>query len=137
METGEILGLHHVKVPVTDLARSRAWYERVFDLEVLLEFPDDDGSVRGVGYRPKGGFGLSLREDPEVARGISGFDPFAILLRDKPDVEAWARRLDDLGVQHSPIIEAAIGWILAFHDPDGMELRFYTEVAHDKGAGLT
>ncbi|MBA3432152.1 MAG: VOC family protein [Actinobacteria bacterium] len=130
MAAGEILGLHHVKVPVTDLARSRAWYERVFELEPIMEFPDDDGVVRGVAYQPKNAFALSLRENAKVAQGIAGFDPFAILLQGEADVQAWADRLDSLGVKHSPVIEATIGWILSFHDPDGLELRFYTSIRH-------
>ena len=126
MATGEILGLHHIKVPVTNLARSRAWYERVFELKPTMEFPDDDGVVRGVAYRPLGGFSLALRENPAVARGIAGYDPFAILLQGRADIDAWAARLDSLGVEHSPVIEASIGWMLAFLDPDGLELRLYT-----------
>ena len=73
MGVGEILGLHHVKVPVTDLARSRAWYERVFDFEPVMEFPDEDGVVRGVIYQPKNAFTLALRENPAAARGMAGF----------------------------------------------------------------
>jgi catechol 2,3-dioxygenase-like lactoylglutathione lyase family enzyme len=130
MDAGEILGLHHIKVPVTDLARSRAWYERVFELEPILEFPDGDGVVRGVAYQPLNGFSLSLRENPTVARAMAGFDPFAILLRDQPDVRHWADRLDALGIEHSPVIQATIGWLLVFHDPDGLELRFYTAARH-------
>ncbi|MBV8693660.1 MAG: VOC family protein [Actinobacteria bacterium] len=126
MTNGKILGLHHVKVPVTDLARSRAWYERVFDLEPEVEFPDEDGTVRGVAYRAQEGFTLALRENPTVARAIAGYDPFAILLQGRADIEAWATRLDDLGVAHSPVIEATIGWLISFKDPDGLELRFYT-----------
>ena len=126
MATGEILGLHHIKVPVTNLARSRAWYERVFELKPTMEFPDDDGVVRGVAYQPLGGFSLALRENPAVARGIAGYDPFAILLQGRADIDAWAARLDSLGVEHSPVIEASIGWMLAFLDPDGLELRLYT-----------
>ncbi len=60
--SGEILGLHHIKIPVSDLVRSRAWYERVFDLEPVMEFRDDeDGVVRGVVYRSKGDLAFSLR----------------------------------------------------------------------------
>jgi catechol 2,3-dioxygenase-like lactoylglutathione lyase family enzyme len=127
MSTGEILGIHHIKIPVTDLVRSRSWYERVFDLEPLMEFRDEhDGVVRGVSYRSQGGFALALREHPDAARGIAGFDPFAIMLRGRSDAEHWAARLDQLGVAHSPLIPVPIGWILAFKDPDGIELRFYT-----------
>ena len=127
MQVGEILGLHHIKIPVSDLPRSRSWYERVFELEVLTEFRDDeDGVVRGVAYHSKGELALSLRENAPAARGIAGFDPFAIMLRGRLDVEYWARRLDELGVAHSPVINAPIGYIMSFDDPDGLQLRFYT-----------
>jgi catechol 2,3-dioxygenase-like lactoylglutathione lyase family enzyme len=125
--TGEILGLHHIKIPVSDLPRSRAWYERVFDLEPLTEFRDDeDGVVRGVSYRAKGDLAVALREHPPAAKGFAGFDPFAIMLRGRADIDHWVARLDDLGVAHSDVIEAAIGYILMFDDPDGLQLRFYT-----------
>jgi catechol 2,3-dioxygenase-like lactoylglutathione lyase family enzyme len=41
-------GIHHLKLPVSDLARSREWYEPVLGYTVEREFPDDDGVVRGV-----------------------------------------------------------------------------------------
>jgi catechol 2,3-dioxygenase-like lactoylglutathione lyase family enzyme len=124
---GEIMGVHHVKIPVSDLVRSRAWYERVFELEPLTEFRDDhDGVVRGVSYHAKGELTMALREHPDAAKGIAGFDFFAIMLLGRPDIEAWSRRLDDLGVSHSEIIEVAIGFIMMFEDPDGIQLRFYT-----------
>ena len=127
MTTGEILGVHHIKIPVTDMVRSRAWYERVFDLEPLMEFRDDhDGVVRGVTYRAKGDLALALRENPAAARGFAGYDPFAIMLRGRADVDHWVKRLDALGVAHAPVVEATIGYILAFDDPDGLQLRFYT-----------
>ncbi len=124
---GEILGVHHVKVPVSDLVRSRAWYERVFDLEPLMEFRDDsDGVVRGVSYKAKGDLALALREHPAAARGIAGFDFFAVMLCGRPDIDAWATRLEELGIAHSDIIDAPIGFIMSFDDPDGIQLRFYT-----------
>ncbi len=127
MSTGEILGIHHIKIPVTDLVRSRAWYERVFELETRMEFRDDhDGVVRGVSYRAKGDFALALREQPDAARGIAGYDPFAIMLRGRADIDHWVTRLDELGVVHGAVTEATIGYILAFDDPDGLQLRFYT-----------
>lgn len=50
-------------------------------------------------------------------------------------MQAWADRLDSLDITRSAVIEATIGWILSFHDPDGLELRFYTAAAH--GAGVS
>jgi catechol 2,3-dioxygenase-like lactoylglutathione lyase family enzyme len=126
MATGEVIGIHHIKIPVTDLGASREWYERVFDLDLALEFPDDDDVVRGVAYEPKGGFALALRENADAARGIAGYDPFAILVQGLADIEAWVEHLDALAVEHSPVMTGMLGWALAFHDPDGLELRLYT-----------
>jgi catechol 2,3-dioxygenase-like lactoylglutathione lyase family enzyme len=125
-EVGQVLGIHHIKIPVSDLQSSRRWYERIFALEPYMEFPDEDGVVRGVAYRAKGDLALSLRESPSAAKGMAGFDPFAIMLRGRADVEHWAMRLDRLGVPHSSVIQAPIGYILMFDDPDGLQLRFYS-----------
>ena len=127
---GEILGLHHVKLAVTDIQRSRSWYERVLGLEPMLEWPDAEGVVRGVRFRAKGGFGLAIREDARVAEAMVGFDPIAILVQGRVDVEAWADRLDQLGVPHSPVTAGALGWLLSFDDPDGLQLKIYSEDSH-------
>ncbi|MFG2779662.1 VOC family protein [Streptomyces prunicolor] len=128
----ELAGIHHVKMPVTDLDRSRDWYGRVLGFKVTHEFPDADGVVRGVaGEVP--GLGdsmLCLRVNPQAAQGCRGFDPVSFAVPDRADIEAWAARLDTLGVPHSPVIEASIGWLLVFSDPDGLDLHLYSWAAH-------
>jgi catechol 2,3-dioxygenase-like lactoylglutathione lyase family enzyme len=119
-------GIHHVKFPVRDLAKSRAWYERVLGLDVQMEFADDhDGVVRGVAG-PAGGVPIALREDPSAADGFAGFDPVAFAVADRAAIDAWIVRLDELGVEHSLPLEATSGWVVAFQDPDGIELRLYS-----------
>jgi len=54
MANVEFTGIHHLKLPVSDLALSREWYERVLGYIVEREFPKDDGVVRGVGGRLPG-----------------------------------------------------------------------------------
>lgn len=132
MSRPEIVGIRHLKFPVTDLARSRAWYERVFGLRVTLEFVDDDGQVRGVaGQMP--GLGptqVALRVNPAAAQGCRDFDPFCFGVQDHADVEAWASYLDSLDIAHSPVIEATLGWLLVFSDPDGLEIHLYSWAEH-------
>jgi catechol 2,3-dioxygenase-like lactoylglutathione lyase family enzyme len=129
-----VTGTHHVKVPVSDLARSADWYERVLGVRRHLEFRDDDGEVRGITYEPLGTFMLALREDPERARALAGFDPFAALVETHDDLVQLAARLDELGVDHSPVITATLGWLLAVPDPDGIQIRFYTAEEHPPAA---
>ncbi|MDF2712032.1 MAG: glyoxalase [Nonomuraea muscovyensis] len=103
MPRPQLAGIHHVKIPVTDLPRSRSWYERVFGLTVTME---------------------------GAAAGCRGFDPIGFAIQDHADVQAWAGHLDELGIAHSPVIEASIGWLLVFNDPDDLELHLYTWAAH-------
>ncbi|TDV46849.1 VOC family protein [Actinophytocola oryzae] len=132
MTDAVITGIHHVKFPVRDIATSIDWYERVFGFTFELEFPDEDGVVRGVaGTIPGlGDAGIALRENPRAAEGFAGFDPVSFGIADREAAEAWVIRLDELGVEHSPVINASIGWIVSFHDPDGTEIRLYSFAAH-------
>lgn len=125
-----ITGFHHVKLPVADVARSRAWYERVLGLEVVIEF-EEEGVVRGLGLRlPDGGLaGIALREDPTRAAGLSGFDPVALLVPERAQVEQWRARLDELGEPHGGILTGHGGGrvLIGLRDPDGLEIRLYAE----------
>ena len=133
----EIVGIHHVKFPVSDLDTSRRWYEQVFGTRVELEFHDDaDGPVRGVAFEPVGGVVITLREHPAGAGALAGFDPVSFAIADRGAAAQWIEHLDVLGVEHSPVIDATIGWLVVFHDPDGVELHLYTVERHgiDHGA---
>jgi catechol 2,3-dioxygenase-like lactoylglutathione lyase family enzyme len=125
-------GIHHVKIPVSDLTRSVQWYERVFGFAVTMQFPDADGTVRGVaGTVPGlGDTQLTLRVNREAALGCVGFDPVSFAVDDLADVQAWAAHLDTLGVAHSPVIQATVGWLLVFDDPDGISLHVYSWAGH-------
>jgi catechol 2,3-dioxygenase-like lactoylglutathione lyase family enzyme len=124
-------GVHHLKLPVTDLARSRAWYESRLGYELELEFVES-GRLMGLALRhPNGGPGLGLRLDPDRAAAAAGFDYFAIGVPDRAGIEALADRLTALGEAHAGVHFASIGWILPhLHDPDGHEIRFYTTERH-------
>lgn len=133
MTTGAPLldGVHHVKLPVRDLARSRAWYESRLGYRVTTEFVEH-GVLDGlVLTHPNGGPMLGLRREPERAAAAAGFDYFSIGVPTKEALETLAARLTDLGESHAGVHFATVGWILpATHDPDGHEVRFYTTEHH-------
>jgi len=125
-----LAGIHHVKLPVTDLARSREWYQSRLGYQLQMEFVEQ-GRLMGYGLaHPNGGPQLGLRLSPERARAAAGFDYFAIGVPDREAIDQLAARLTTLGERHAGVHWATIGWILpGLHDPDGHEVRFYT-IAH-------
>ncbi len=123
----ELTGIHHVKLPVSDLGRSREWYERVLGYAVEWEFPDDDGVVRGVGGRlPGAGVPVALRQNAQAAGGNAGFDPVSFAIADRAAAEAWAAHFDSLGVRHSGVRSGTRGWVVDVVDPDGLTVRLYS-----------
>jgi catechol 2,3-dioxygenase-like lactoylglutathione lyase family enzyme len=126
-----LAGIHHVKLPVTDLARACEWYETRLGYRVLLEFVEQGQLMGYVLEHPNGGPLLGLRLNPERARASAGFDYFAIGVPGREAIEQLAARLTALGEPHAGVRWATIGWILPhLHDPDGHEIRFYTHEHH-------
>jgi len=60
-----------IKIPVSDLAVSRRFYTDVFALREVLQWPDEDGMIRGVALAGAGDTLIALREDPAAASAVA------------------------------------------------------------------
>jgi catechol 2,3-dioxygenase-like lactoylglutathione lyase family enzyme len=130
-ETGpavpQLAGVHHLKLPVRDLQRSAAWYERTLGYTPVMEFVEQGQLMGLVLNHPNGGPQLALRLDPQRAESSAGFDYFSIGVPTHDALDILAARLDRLGEAHAGVHQTPVGWILPMlHDPDGHEVRFYT-----------
>jgi catechol 2,3-dioxygenase-like lactoylglutathione lyase family enzyme len=124
-----IAGVHHVKIPVSDVAASRDWYQRVLGMQVSLESVED-GTLMGVALAdPAGAVQIALRHDPDRASALAGFDPLALAVATRDDVDAWRRALDDLGEPHGGVVAGSTGGavLVGLLDPDGIEIRLYAD----------
>ena len=132
----KLAGIHHVKLPVSDLERSREWYASRLGYEVQIRFVES-GKLMGLAMtHPAGGPDFGLRLDPERAARSAGFDYFSIGVPDRDAIDAIAAHLTELGEEHAGVHWATIGWILPMlHDPDGHEVRFYTIAQHSQYDG--
>lgn len=130
MPVPPMFGLRGAKLPVRDLDVSSQWYTRVFGWERVFEFPDRDGTVVGAGGRLPGASParLALRANP-AAHAQEGLE-LTIAVETKEDLQRWVEHLDREGVQHSPVIDATISWLLVLHDPDGHEIHLVTQERH-------
>jgi catechol 2,3-dioxygenase-like lactoylglutathione lyase family enzyme len=92
-----LAGVHHLKLPVTDLARSATWYETRIGYRVAGEFVEQGTLMGYLMVHPAGGPDLALRLNPDRARAVAGFDFFAIGAPDRAALDALAARLTCLG----------------------------------------
>jgi len=130
----EIVGLHHLKLPVSDLARSLSFYETVFGARRIPEADhrrQDDGSLYAyILIVPGLGTLLELRLDAGRAATHAGFNPIVLSVKDRAALADWIGHLDALGLPHSPVITAIQAWLVVVDDPDGHRLRLYTQEMH-------
>lgn len=132
-----VTGYSHVRITVTDIERSRQFYDAVFGFPVALELPADaDEATReklsflfgGVIYTFGGGLLLGLRP---VAPGSDVFSPdrvgldhLSFAVDSHADLQAALETLDGLGVEHDGIKPIGDGMgIVEFRDPDGVALE--------------
>ncbi|HZE17353.1 MAG TPA: VOC family protein [Mycobacterium sp.] len=123
----------HVRLTVTDIERSRRFYESVFGWPVFLEVPDNaDRATRdqlgflfgGVVY-DLGGTLLGLRPvgTDRFDEDRTGLDHIAFRLGSRAELDSAAAHLDNLGVSHEPIKDIGPSFILEFRDPDNIALE--------------
>jgi catechol 2,3-dioxygenase-like lactoylglutathione lyase family enzyme len=122
--------VQHVKIPVTNLPRSVAWYARLMDLVPFREFVEQ-GALRGAALRsPEAQFVVALRER-QFCTGqpsLAGFDLVALHMSSRETLADLAAKCDRLGIEHSPVQDRGPDEaVVEVPDPDGTVLRFFWE----------
>ena len=131
------VGYSHVRLTVTDIARSRAFYEAVFGFAVAYEAPADDADQAtrdamsflfgGVIYAFGGGSLLGLRpvapDGDRFDEDRAGLDHLSFALASRADLEAALAVLEEVGAPHSGIKDLGAISVLEFRDPDGIALE--------------
>jgi predicted enzyme related to lactoylglutathione lyase len=114
-----MLKLDHLRIPVADLARSRAWYVRTLELTVEFEVPER----RTVALQDTAGFAIFLQESsaPVAPNGSALWFQVA-------DVDAtfagWSAR--GVTFAHEPR-KTYWGYGAELVDPDGYLIRLWDE----------
>ncbi len=123
-------GLTHVAVTVRDLAVSTPWYRALFGSDAALDEDTDAGFHHVVWALGNGTlFGIhqhtTAAPDERFSELRAGLDHVAFGCASRAELEAWARRLDELGIAHGGVVDAHYGSGLSFRDPDGIALEFF------------
>jgi catechol 2,3-dioxygenase-like lactoylglutathione lyase family enzyme len=104
-------GIHHLALRVSDCIASARFYSEAFDLREVRRV-EDQGEVRAIWLRTEGAILMLER----AIRGAGRADGSGhVLIFATTDVEASARRLEELGI---PITDRT-AYTLYVEDPDG------------------
>ena len=130
------IGLHHVRLTITDIARSKAFYTTLLGSEPVI---DQSGHVDEPGVRQSqeqyyggcvfavGDQILGLRPVAEPGDTFSstrvGLDHVGIQVASRSDLDKAAERLDADGVAHGEITDIGSMLILSVQDPDDINLE--------------
>jgi glyoxylase I family protein len=122
----ELTGVDHTSLSVSDLDRSEQFYTAVLGLLRLADF----GSVRILVHRPTSFLLALARHDGATGDRFTemntGLDHLGFSVSSRDELVAWEHRLDELGVEYTPIRDMEFGAHLNFRDPDHIALELST-----------
>jgi glyoxylase I family protein len=136
-------GIHHVRLTVTDIGRSRDFYARVFGSAPAVDFSgQSDAGIREDPHRLYGGcvfiFGQQIVGLRPVAPAGDrfestrvGLDHIGLSVDSVADLRAAAERLAAQGITHGEVTElTAFGLaILSLQDPDDINLELVAPIS--------
>ena len=128
-----ITGRIEVNLTVRDPAASASWYSELLGMEELYDSTSDDGRLCYVALvEPASRLVLCLvghadNQGQPFSELHTGLDHLEFLVDRREDLDEWAARLDELGVEHSGVKEPGYtaNAMLTFRDPDNIALEFF------------
>ncbi|QNI07564.1 VOC family protein [Mycobacterium kubicae] len=122
--------LNHVAVTVRNIGISGPWYRDLLGSDPTVDEHTDSGFHHHVWiFNDGNAFGIHQHDSEAAHEEFSelrvGLDHVGFGCANRAELEAWADRLDELGMHHGGIVDAPYGSALSFRDPDGIALEFF------------
>lgn len=120
-----IQGIHHIRLTVTDVARSQEFYVQVLGFQVARQIPTGvllrNGSIvlgLGPAFDP-----AASPPDDRFNENRVGLDHLSFGVGSYADLEAAVQTFTTQGVPHGEIKDIGVAHVLAFRDPDNIQLE--------------
>jgi catechol 2,3-dioxygenase-like lactoylglutathione lyase family enzyme len=137
-------GFAHVRLTVTDIARSKAFYEQVFGWPIAVDTSSRVGEP-GVTESPADFYGGTVFQLPSGAlfglRPVApegqafdsehtGLDHLSFLVDSRDDLVAAAAAFAEQGIEHGEVTDLTDAGlaILSFTDPDGVHCELTAQL---------
>jgi glyoxylase I family protein len=130
--------IHHIRLTVTDIHRSKAFYQQLLGTEIAFDFSDqvDEPGVREDRAKMYGGTGFAVGDQLLGLRPVAspddtfsstrvGLDHLSLQVASEDELRAAVARLDEAGIEHGEItpLEDAGMVILSLQDPDDINVE--------------
>jgi glyoxylase I family protein len=136
-------GIHHVRLTVTDVARSREFYTTLLGFEVAVESPPPGDPAREALYpvlfggviMARGGLLLGLRPVAPAGDRFDedrvGLDHLSFNVGTRAELDEAVRLFDERGVPHGEIrtLDGFGICVLPFRDPDNIQIELTSPIA--------
>ena len=133
----ELGGIHHLRLTVTDIERSREFYTSLLGFQVAVAAPESDDPKSDPSYpvlwggvvMVKGDYLLGLRpvahKSDRFDEDRVGLDHLSFNVESRAKLNEAIRLLDERGVPHGEVRElTSFGiCVLPFRDPDNIQLE--------------
>jgi catechol 2,3-dioxygenase-like lactoylglutathione lyase family enzyme len=140
--------IHHLRLTVTDVQRSREFYTGLLGFQVVVESPPPGDPSADEVFKllfggvvmARGNLIMGLRPMAPAADRFhpdrTGLDHLSFGVPARGDLEQAVRLFDERGVTHGEITRLPSFGIdvLSFEDPDGIQLELTAPVAVDSGS---
>src|SRR5512141_86647 len=130
----QLTGLHHVTAITAQAARNVEFYTQVLGMRLVKKTVNQDDVTAyhlfyadAVGHA---GTDMTFFDWPRTApnrNGAGSIAQVALRVWGRAALDWWARRLDELGVEHGEVTTESGLEALQFRDPEGLELALVND----------
>ena len=138
-----LTGLHHVRLTVTDIERSKTFYSQLLGIEPAIDFTAEtlESGVRTDPHRFFGGCTFAFNGNLLGLRPVAdhddrfdstrvGLDHLSFGVSSMHDLRHAAHVLDERGIENGGVVELpSLGLaVMSFQDPDDINLELVTTI---------
>ncbi|MET4093280.1 VOC family protein [Arthrobacter sp. UYCu712] len=120
--------IDHLALTVRDIIASTTFYSRLWQTEPT-GYMADGPFIRRI-FALADGLTLGLTQHAissakDFDEKNPGLDHIGFAVHDRTGLLEWRDHLEEIGVEHSGLVDASYGTALSFKDPDGIALEFF------------